>query len=112
MQRLLNAFTLPYVTCDGRVSPSLYIYIFGHRISGMITARFMLHLRRWEAQHSVTSATNGNKHDPLEFACNQTGNQRSTRSMVDDFGDDPVQRAHQNRNVLSSSAGTVPDHCG
>lgn len=72
-QRLLNAFTLP--------------------ISGMITARFLLHLRMWEANNSLIASINPSRPIPLEFAANST--ERGTRSLVDEFGEDPVQHAQQ-----------------
>ncbi|KAF8238521.1 hypothetical protein L208DRAFT_1355103 [Tricholoma matsutake] len=72
-QRLLNAFTLP--------------------ISGMITARFLLHLRMWEANNSLIASINPSRPIPLEFAANST--ERGTRSLVDEFGEDPVQHAQE-----------------
>jgi hypothetical protein len=62
----------------------------------MMTARFLLHLRKWEAKYSVCASTNNEDSTTgsvLEFAGNP--NQRASRSFVDDFGDDPVQRAEQ-----------------
>ncbi|KZT19848.1 hypothetical protein NEOLEDRAFT_1077005 [Neolentinus lepideus HHB14362 ss-1] len=73
-QRLLNALTLP--------------------LSGLLTARFILHLRRWErdsdAVVSGSKSTPGNErnHELSEFEAVR----RTITSLVDDFGEDPVVR--------------------
>jgi hypothetical protein len=74
----------------------------------MITARFLLHLRRWEAKNSITASINARKPaaSPLEFAVGSNG--RGTRSLVDEFGEDPVQRAQMHRRDLSER-GNVDD---
>ncbi|KAF5380017.1 hypothetical protein D9615_006291 [Tricholomella constricta] len=66
-QRLLSAFTLP--------------------VSGLLTARFFLHIRRWEDKYATRRTTD----DPLtstniEFTTIMT----SIWSLADEFGDDPV----------------------
>lgn len=78
LQRLLNALTLP--------------------ISGMMTARFLLHLRRWEAKHSnlgTDSDGYSTRAHVMEF--NNSTNQGASQSYIDDFGEDPVRRAEQDR---------------
>ena len=65
-----------------------------------MTARFLLHLRRWEVKHSSILTTNGG-HDSkavtaLDFGGNPaTAASRSVRSgfSFDEFGEDPVRRA-------------------
>ena len=78
------------------------------RISGMMTARFLLHLRKWEAKHSafVTASTSdANDIDALEFNSNPA--QRDIRSYVSDFGEDPVHRAEQHRGRHDRSLNTL-----
>lgn len=67
-------------------------------MSGLMTARFLLHLRKWEAKHSavVTASTSdaSSDIDVLEFTSNPA--QRGTQSyLTNDFGEDPVHRAEQ-----------------
>jgi hypothetical protein len=66
----------------------------------MITARFLLHLR-WEAKNSMIASINASKPaaSPLEFAASSNG--RGTRTLVDEFGEDPVQCAQMHRRDLS-----------
>jgi len=88
VQRLLSALTLP--------------------ISGMMTARFLLHLRKWESRHVAFASTSTESHDGssvLEFATNP--NRRNSRAYMDDFGEDPVRRAKQNRGQRNRSLGTM-----
>jgi len=93
LQRLLNAYTIP--------------------LSGMMTARFLLHLRKWEAKHTMFRSTgaNGEEDDGtgtstnLDFASQHhsriLNSQLNTRSdpetnsvsFMDEFGEDPVRRA-------------------
>jgi len=74
LQRLLNALTLP--------------------LSGLLTARFVLHLRRWErnsdAVVSGSMSTPGNERNQelSEFEAVR----RTMTSLVDEFGEDPVVR--------------------
>ncbi|KAF8875851.1 hypothetical protein BD779DRAFT_1678062 [Infundibulicybe gibba] len=69
IQRLLNALTLP--------------------LSGLLTARFLLHLRKWEAaQNSITSA-----HAPTGTIGMQFRRTHTVGSVVAEFGEDPVRRA-------------------
>ncbi|KAF9457146.1 hypothetical protein BDZ94DRAFT_264615 [Collybia nuda] len=65
-QRLLNALTLP--------------------ISCLMTARFLLHLRRWEHKHTTS---NDDTIESIRFNQNVPG----SRSLLSDFGEDPVRRA-------------------
>jgi hypothetical protein len=61
-------------------------------MSGMMTARFLLHLRKWEAKHSLF-ATTGNENfgetSVMEFARNP--NQTASQSCIDSFVEDPVR---------------------
>ncbi|KAK0488669.1 hypothetical protein IW261DRAFT_1557108 [Armillaria novae-zelandiae] len=65
-QRLLNALTLP--------------------LSGILTARFLLHLRVWKDQHS-TAVVSGNR--GIVSQQTQTMEFRAL-SVIDEFGEDPV----------------------
>ncbi|GLB39446.1 hypothetical protein LshimejAT787_0606080 [Lyophyllum shimeji] len=79
LQRLLNAYTLP--------------------LSGLMTARFLLHLRKWESAHTGFQSE-GQRQDSeetttMDFTSNP--NDRAGRSTIasyiDEFGEDPVRRA-------------------
>ncbi|KAF9263837.1 hypothetical protein L218DRAFT_926983, partial [Marasmius fiardii PR-910] len=87
-QRLLNAFTLP--------------------LSGILTARFLLHLRRWESKHSHSATAN----DPSVAGQQSTmGGFRAApgvlSTIIEDFGEDPVALAKLR--VGSRGSGTVED---
>ncbi|KAF9566583.1 hypothetical protein CPC08DRAFT_719902 [Agrocybe pediades] len=79
IQRLLNALTLP--------------------ISGMMTARFLLHLREW--QHKAAYMSEVGPDEPLEFrqptAESDTGNTNVYGSVVDEFGTCPIREARRYR---------------
>ncbi|KAF9000993.1 hypothetical protein BDQ17DRAFT_1492782, partial [Cyathus striatus] len=75
LQRLLNGLTIP--------------------ISGLMTARFLLHLREWEERRSAVSGDSvhtSTKLETLRFA--HTARPRKERSVLysltDDFGEDPT----------------------
>jgi len=57
-------------------------------ISGMMTARFLLHLRKWEEQGQNGTSTRLPT-ETIQFAPGHAG------SLFDDFGEDPVYRARQ-----------------
>ncbi|KAF8156564.1 hypothetical protein B0H34DRAFT_709679 [Crassisporium funariophilum] len=90
LQRLLNALTLP--------------------LSGMMTARFLLHLREWEYK-STHSVHDGSHHEnyggaPIQFK--RTERNSTHWSITDEFGEDPVLRAERNLGVIPASrSGTV-----
>jgi hypothetical protein len=66
----------------------------------MVTARFLLHLRKWEARHAAFTTTSHDSYDEtsvMEFTSNP--DRRATRSNMDDFGEDPVRRAKQHRDL-------------
>ncbi|EPQ56041.1 hypothetical protein GLOTRDRAFT_129244 [Gloeophyllum trabeum ATCC 11539] len=79
-QRLLNAFTLP--------------------LSGLLTARFLLHLREWESSTYVsgTKSTPGGDAERNQLSEFEVA-RRTANSLVDDFGEDPVMR-ERNRDTL------------
>lgn len=79
-QRLLNAFTLP--------------------LSGLLTARFLLHLREWESSTyaSGTKSTPGGDAERNQLSEFEVA-RRTVNSLVDDFGEDPVMR-ERNRDTL------------
>ena len=68
-----------------------------------MTARFLLHLRRWEVKHSSLPTTNGGRDSEevtaLDFGGGPTAAAGSRDSSVrsglsfDEFGEDPVRRA-------------------
>ena len=78
---------------------------FCDRMAGMMTARFLLHLRKWEVKHSCSvtgEPSNGKtaRNSHLEFKMDPS--QGASRSYIDDFGEDPVRRAKLNREQQSS----------
>ncbi|PPQ71427.1 hypothetical protein CVT26_011127 [Gymnopilus dilepis] len=77
-QRLLNGLTLP--------------------MSGLLTARFLLHLRDMEFKTSDSATASGNSQsqfqESLHFQHSTTEN--SIHSIVNEFGVDPVQRELRN----------------
>jgi len=77
-QRLLNALTLP--------------------MSGLLTARFLIHLRRWVAE------SNGNEEDswdqsriPLDIL--KSVEETTPQSIVNEFGEDPVLRERKRQSI-------------
>ncbi|EPQ56045.1 hypothetical protein GLOTRDRAFT_129250 [Gloeophyllum trabeum ATCC 11539] len=79
-QRLLNALLLP--------------------LSGLLTARFLLHLREWERRSEfVADGTKSNAGEERNQELSEFEVARRTvNSLVDDFGADPVIR-EQNRDI-------------
>ncbi|RDB15605.1 hypothetical protein Hypma_004050 [Hypsizygus marmoreus] len=98
LQRLLNAYTIP--------------------LSGLMTARFLLHLRMWESNHAAFRSRPRNRVDEdcdededstgMDFVSNPN-HQRSRTvtldSFVEDFGEDPVRRARASSINFSRSGG-------
>ncbi|TFK48138.1 hypothetical protein OE88DRAFT_1737846 [Heliocybe sulcata] len=79
LQRLLNALILP--------------------VSGLLTARFILHLKQWE--RNSDAAVSGSKSSPGNHELSEfEAVQRTMTSLVDDFGEDPVAR-ERNRDALA-----------
>ncbi|KAF8989800.1 hypothetical protein BDQ17DRAFT_1434223 [Cyathus striatus] len=74
VQRLLNAYSLP--------------------VSGMMTARLLLHLRKWNDE-STLSQTKGRSRQLPTLRFHVSSQQQS--SYIEDFGEDPVRRAERNR---------------
>lgn len=73
-QRLLNAFTLP--------------------VSGLLTARFLLHIRAYTENSSASlSKTGGQAREQHTLSAFQAVRAR----VVDEFGEDPVARAEQDQ---------------
>ncbi|KAG6904933.1 hypothetical protein DXG01_006136, partial [Tephrocybe rancida] len=68
-------------------------------LSGFMTARFLLHIRKWEAK---TSAGEGNGSMVISGLRFESSSHRV--SFMDDIGDDPVRRA---RDLARLSAGDV-----
>ncbi|KAA1472967.1 hypothetical protein DENSPDRAFT_748224, partial [Dentipellis sp. KUC8613] len=71
-QRLLNAFTLP--------------------VSGLLTARFLIHLRTWNNTSLVGTETNLRSVDDRTLGSFQAA-ERAASTVVDEFGQDPVRTA-------------------
>ena len=72
------------------------MHSFGIRMAGMMTARFLLHLRKWGVKHAEPGRTTGSDENPgqttdIVFQVSQ----RASRSYIDDFGEDPVRCAQQ-----------------
>jgi hypothetical protein len=70
-QRLLNALTLP--------------------LSGLLTARLLLHMREWEQKHSPEPINRDNGGESTNFSFRAAGATISTM-LEEDFGSDPVAR--------------------
>jgi len=74
LRRLLSAVTLP--------------------LSGLMTARFLLHLRKWDKKSSTAGLQSMDERSPpLTFA------PLRTQSYIDDFGEDPVYVAEQTQEL-------------
>lgn len=87
---MLNALTLPYAQTTDRFNSHLLIFCIS--ISGLMTARFLLHLRDWahrssgEADEDVTKL----QFSPFEDL-----------KTEDSFGEDPVLRVlREEREIL------------
>lgn len=68
-----------------------------------MTARFLLHLRKWEAKHIAFATANNQSAGENSTAMDFT-NDRPSRSILgmDEFGEDPVHRARARGNDLLS----------
>ncbi|KAF9003906.1 hypothetical protein BDQ17DRAFT_1355104 [Cyathus striatus] len=81
-KRLLNSFTIP--------------------ISGIMTARFVLHLRQWDKEHTNVATTNN---EPDQEVMRSAGvirfasGRSSDETVISEFGEDPVRFGR--REVLS-----------
>lgn len=98
LQNILNAFTLPYAQLEAIQRWLTLIHTYT-RFSGVLAARFMLHLRAYnDRMHTIVSDNNGNL-DPYRETHVSTFRAvgRAVASTVDDFGHDPMvyQRAVQ-----------------
>lgn len=75
-----------------------------------MTARFLLHLRKWEAKHQAFATKDGGtieEHSTgMDFA--SVPNRDGTRSILDmdEFGEDPVRRA-RSRGIDLLSMGEI-----
>ncbi|PPQ68483.1 hypothetical protein CVT25_008409 [Psilocybe cyanescens] len=89
MQRLFNGLTLP--------------------ISGMMTARFILHLREWE--HKITMvSTDGSMLESIEFQQPRPGSEHERSrisSIIDEFGRCPVRQARIERKSIPNDSEDV-----
>jgi len=81
-QRLLNPFTLP--------------------VSGLVTARFLLHLREYEHLRTSDSITGEEYCSPIRFEEN-TGRASTISSIMAQFGEDPVLRARREADMVSDA---------
>ncbi|KAJ4470100.1 hypothetical protein J3R30DRAFT_1225101 [Lentinula aciculospora] len=88
-QRLLNALTLP--------------------LSGLLTARLLLHMREWEFEHSTAAMESvhgahhgGQGHSNTNFSFRAASVALST-VMTSDFGSDPVARGPNLKNARGES---------
>ncbi|TFK32579.1 hypothetical protein BDQ12DRAFT_772956 [Crucibulum laeve] len=75
--KLLNALTVP--------------------LSGVMTARFLLHLREWEDKKNAHYSAAQKSTQSMAFATSARQNTNGARSMFDDFGEDPVREVRNNR---------------
>jgi hypothetical protein len=58
-----------------------------------MTARFLLHLRRWECQNTVATHQGDEEFGSIRF--NQNPGQSQSSTLMGDFGEDPVRRAER-----------------
>ncbi|KDR67417.1 hypothetical protein GALMADRAFT_216494 [Galerina marginata CBS 339.88] len=79
-QRLLNPFTLP--------------------VSGLVTARFLLHLREYEDMRTCGMTIGEEHYGSIRF---QNGGYESSRisTIIAQFGEDPVLRARREADIIS-----------
>ncbi|KAH8103439.1 hypothetical protein BXZ70DRAFT_1005859 [Cristinia sonorae] len=91
-QRLLNAFTLP--------------------LSGLLTARFLLHVRRWDYERS-----GGHTHSSCDPSTTRLDSQEDTvvfrmtgivSTIVEEFGSDPVVRSREDQHQRRDDGMEVP----
>ncbi|PPQ69238.1 hypothetical protein CVT25_006955 [Psilocybe cyanescens] len=76
---------------------------------GMMTARFILHLRKWE--HKITMAsTDGSILEPIEFQQPPPGSEQERSrisSIIDEFGRCPVRQARIERKSIPNDSEEV-----
>ncbi|TCD61733.1 hypothetical protein EIP91_008000 [Steccherinum ochraceum] len=75
LQSLLNAITLP--------------------LSGLLTARFLLHIRQWDYEHhTMNSKSSGDGSNCTDFDTDPGMLSTFAANTIEEFGFDPVARAH------------------
>ena len=68
-------------------------------MSGFLTARFLLHLRRWVAESNGEDEDSWEARMPLEILQTIEDPDGAGRSIVDEFGEDPVARERRRKSV-------------
>ncbi|KAJ8689719.1 hypothetical protein PTI98_012593 [Pleurotus ostreatus] len=97
-QRLLNAYTLP--------------------LSGLLTARFLLHIRAYEDKERSRAMAAQTRTGTLQIytlttlASFRAAAGDAMSSMVDQFGDDPVEAAQRQMRTESSKATAAAESIG
>ncbi|KAK1225929.1 hypothetical protein PQX77_011128 [Marasmius sp. AFHP31] len=86
LQRLLNAFTLP--------------------LSGLLTARFLLHMRKWENRHSHSDTVNDASQAGTLGGFRAARAPGTLSTIIEDFGEDPVGAARARGSSSGSGSGS------
>jgi hypothetical protein len=58
-----------------------------------MTARFLLHLRRWERKHVLATYQGDEEFESIRF--NQNPGESRSSTLLGDFGEDPVRRVER-----------------
>ncbi|PPQ78821.1 hypothetical protein CVT25_010690 [Psilocybe cyanescens] len=90
LQRLFNGLTLP--------------------ISGIMTARFILHLREWD--HKVTTASEGSVMEPIEFQQPSPESEGSEQDHEDESEYVNEREREHERSRSRSGSGSIIDEFG
>ena len=76
---------------------TLYLILTRSSISGLLTARFLLHIQRWDSKYSTGDQTaitaQLNSADDSAELGRSTGASTFLSSIVEEFGSDPVAKA-------------------
>ncbi|KAF8996711.1 hypothetical protein BDQ17DRAFT_1513545 [Cyathus striatus] len=97
----VSVFATTSMVLDFAATPGTFLQTsmstFTIPLSGLMTARFLLHLREWESTRAIGRVpTATNPMDEMEFnpdARNTTGEGINARWSMHEYGDDPVQRS-------------------
>ncbi|GLB43999.1 hypothetical protein LshimejAT787_1501830 [Lyophyllum shimeji] len=100
---ILDVIHVPTTVCKGNNTipmTTVILNAYTLPLSGLMTARFLLHLRKWESAHTGFQSE-GQRQDSeetttIDFTSNPNVDRagRSTiASYIDEFGEDPVRRA-------------------
>lgn len=98
---------------DNDVSETYGRCVWANRVSGLMTARFLLHLRKWDTRRTCLRTTeiskdiDGEQIKHIDFGTSSDMYISTTHSAsyVDEFGEDPVYRARTQGPINFSCSG-------